>query len=749
MNNDNAQSETNASIDTDMSEPGMSTSKPKPWPWYLLIGAVLITAILAAIFFLQRIGAENETAETDPQNFAEVIITDLIQEETFSGVIGSIQDDPVKTMLGGTITYIPEMGKTIHQGEALFAIDNEPVILLYGDLPAYRDIAIGSGAQTISNSSSGTITWVAQPGTVIQQGDVLYRIDDQSVIALYGEQPAYRDIAIVTTSAGALDKTTTILNQLNGTFTWVAEPGVVVQQGEVLYRIDDQPVVALYGDQPAYRDFYNSSSYTPSEADLTAAQANVTFAAQDLTQAEAAYEPYRNKPDGNLNKAYYGAAWAAAQQAYDMAAHQLNALTGSTGGPLIGDDVLQLEQSLVALGYDDDGKLVPDDTFSYETTRAIKSLQADLGVEQDGIFELGEFVFLSGPAQVLDQLATPGDPAQGAVMSVTTSDATVGSDVLQLKEALISLGYDAGGTLQADGTFTSETTQSILEFQAKNGQEPDGVVNFGEIVFLQGPSQVIETFVVPGDPTGGSVMSITTGNGAYRTDILQLEEALLMLGYDADGALVADGTYTLETNQAILDFQAATGLEMDGILDLGEIIFLPVEVRVTTQMTTKGSSVGSDTPILGISLSGKVVYMALPADDQGALAVGDAVTIEMPNNTLVPATVVFVSQTATSGQNEWDPAWFEVRIELDDLSVAEGLDEAPVDVIIVSDSVSDIMAIPISALVALLEGGYAVEKDTGNGQVELIAIEVGFFGSDNLIEITSGALEPGDRVVVP
>jgi len=748
MNNNNAQPEKNPSNAADA-----APSKPKRrrWVWYIFGGVILVAVVLAGVYYQQENGTPTEAAEEAPLNFAEVIITDLIQEKNFNGVIGSIQDDPVKTMLGGTITDIPEAGETIRQGETLFAIDNEPVILLYGELPAYRDIAIGSDAQNISSPPNGTITWVAQPGTVIQQGDELYQVDNQPVIALYGEQPAYRDIAIVASGAGAVDEVNTILNQLNGTLTWVPEPGAVIQQGEVLYRVDDQPVIALYGEQPAYRDLYNSSSYTPSEASLTAAQANVTFAAQTLEPADADYAPYRNKPDGNLNKAYYGAAWAAAQQAYDTAVHQLNALTGTYGGPMIGDDVRQLEQALVALGYDDDGNLEPDDTFSYETTRAVRTFQTDLGLEPDGVLELGEVVFLPGPAQVLEQVAAPGDPAtaQGAVMSVTTSDATVGSDVRQLQEALISLGFDAGGALEANGTFTLETTQAVLEFQDVTGQETDGVVDFGEIVFLPGPSQVIENLAMPGDPTGSGVMSLTTGNAASGIDILQLEEALIDLGFDVSGTLEADGTYTLETYQAVFDFQAATGLETDGILDLGEIIFLPSAVRITGQLTTKGSNVGPDTPILGISLSEKVVYMALPADNQGALAVGDAVTVEMPDNTLVPATVVFVSQTATAGQNQWDPAWFEVRIALDDSSVAAGLDEAPVDVIIVSASVSDVMAIPVSALVALLEGGYAVEVNIGNGQVQLIAVEVGFFSSNNLIEITSGALEPGDQVVVP
>lgn len=411
--------------------------------------------------------------------------------------------------------------------------------------------------------------------------------------------------------------------------------------------------------------------------------------------------------------------------------------------------MLQLENALLALGYDADGDLVPDSTFTFETANALRAFQGDAGLEQDGILDLGEIVFLPGPAQVLEGLAAPGDPALGAVMNVTPSDATIGSDVMQLKEALISMGYDADGALEADRTFTPETTQAVLAFQADNGLEPDGVVDFGEIVFLPGPAQVIEKLAAPGDPTGSGVVSIASGDSAYGIDILQLEEALVALGHDADGSLVADGYYTLETNQAVRDFQVAAGLETDGIINLGEIIFLPGEVRITTQLATKGSSIGQGTPVLGISLSEKVVYMALPADDQGVLGVGDPVTVEMPDNTLAPATVVYVSQTATLGQNEWDPATFEVCIELDDPSVAAGLDEAPVDVIIVSDSVENVIAIPVSALVALLEGGYAVELDTGDGQVQLIAVDVGFFSSNNMIEIVSGAIEPGDRVLVP
>lgn len=92
-------------------------------------------------------------------------------------------------------------------------------------------------------------------------------------------------------------------------------------------------------------------------------------------------------------------------------------------------------------------------------------------------------------------------------------------------------------------------------------------------------------------------------------------------------------------------------------------------------------------------------------------------------------------------------------VEIDDPTAAEGLaglpDQTSVDVIFVSDSMADVMAIPVSALVALLEGGYAVEVEDVIGSPRLVGVVVEFFGSNNMVGITSDGLEPGDRVLVP
>jgi multidrug efflux pump subunit AcrA (membrane-fusion protein) len=56
--------------------------------------------------------------------------------------------------------------------------------------------------------------------------------------------------------------------------------------------------------------------------------------------------------------------------------------------------------------------------------------------------------------------------------------------------------------------------------------------------------------------------------------------------------------------------------------------------------------------------------------------------------------------------------------------------------------------VPVASLVALSEGGYAVEVDTGNGTTKLVAVDPGFY-ADSMVEVTSTELQPGDQVVIP
>ena len=154
---------------------------------------------------------------------------------------------------------------------------------------------------------------------------------------------------------------------------------------------------------------------------------------------------------------------------------------------------------------------------------------------------------------------------------------------------------------------------------------------------------------------------------------------------------------------------------------------------------------GPSSPVITAAALETIVRMSLPAADQELLSVGTSVIIVMPDQTETPGTVTFVSTVAVGG-GQGNPATFDVEIALDDPSAAAGLDEAPVDVRAVTETVENVLAVPVSALLALAEGGYAVELVEG-GSTRLVAVDPGFFAGGQ-VEVT-GDLEAGDIVATP
>ena len=129
---------------------------------------------------------------------------------------------------------------------------------------------------------------------------------------------------------------------------------------------------------------------------------------------------------------------------------------------------------------------------------------------------------------------------------------------------------------------------------------------------------------------------------------------------------------------------------------------------------------------------------------------GPDVVATVPTADTTPGVVSAVGTVATrSGLGGSPAATIPVEVTLTDPKAAGTLDQAPVTVNITTATARSALVVPVGALLARASGGYAVEVvGTGNTR-RYIPVTTGIFDdADGMVQVT-GALAPGQRVVVP
>jgi len=245
----------------------------------------------------------------------------------------------------------------------------------------------------------------------------------------------------------------------------------------------------------------------------------------------------------------------------------------------------------------------------------------------------------------------------------------------------------------------------------------------------------------------------TLDEGVTGADVTQLNHDLVNLGYadSADISALGWDYFSSETRAAVEALQSAVGIPIpSGSLAARSVVFEPEAIRVTSVPGSLGSPAAG--PVLSGSTDRHVVSIALDTSDESEVAVGDPVSIQLPDGASTPGKI---SSVGTVASGSGSSATVPVTVALKDPSAAGSLDQAPVTVEITAQSVSNVLAVPVSALLAQVKGdgeaggGYAVEVTGPDSSRRLVPVTVGIFDdASGLVQVT-GNLTPGERVVVP
>jgi len=235
--------------------------------------------------------------------------------------------------------------------------------------------------------------------------------------------------------------------------------------------------------------------------------------------------------------------------------------------------------------------------------------------------------------------------------------------------------------------------------------------------------------------------------GLTGADVTQLNHDLVALGYASGSDISALGWdyFSWETAYGVQRLEEHLGVSSPpGALPPGSVVFEPAAIRVTNVLGSLGGPGAG--PVLAATSDEHVVTIPLSTAQETQVAVGDPVSITLPDGASTPGRISSIGTVASGMASN---ATIPVTVTLTHPSAAGTLDQAPVTVYITTASVSDALVVPVAALIAQSPDSYAVEVTGAGNTRRLVTVTVGIFNDNSGLVQVTGALAPGERVVVP
>ncbi|MDX3664969.1 peptidoglycan-binding protein [Streptomyces europaeiscabiei] len=211
--------------------------------------------------------------------------------------------------------------------------------------------------------------------------------------------------SVVSVTRETLTERTTVEGQLGygtelplpvkatGTVTWLPEQGTTVERGDELLRVDDRPVILMYGPLPMYRSLGPTTQ-------------------EDQREPADGQDPGERQPstgDGKSPGPSNSPAPEGTGTAGDTGASR-------TPGELWGMDVLQFETNLAALGYTG---FTVDERFTTGTAAAVERWQKSLGLAGTGVVGVGDVIHSAGKVRIGSAVARLGSAAGENTLTYT------------------------------------------------------------------------------------------------------------------------------------------------------------------------------------------------------------------------------------------------------------------------------------------------------------------------------------------
>ena len=254
---------------------------------------------------------------------------------------------------------------------------------------------------------------------------------------------------------------------------------------------------------------------------------------------------------------------------------------------------------------------------------------------------------LAGAAVLAAAIATGGVVVVSGGKQATSAIQAPLPNTVKVEKRELSAMVSVNGTLtyraQSDGSPYSVINQASGTYTEL--PVPGQAVAQGQVLYRVNDSPV-------GLLYGSTPVYRGLSAGASGADVAELNADLVALGYATSAQLSATSSvFGSATTTALEKLQADLGVNQNGTLALGQAVFEPTAVRVTSLSAQLGGSTLTGQTVMQGSSTTRQVRVALDASQQTDVAVGDTVTIALPNHQTTPGVVSALGTVATCPSN--------------------------------------------------------------------------------------------------
>jgi peptidoglycan hydrolase-like protein with peptidoglycan-binding domain len=243
--------------------------------------------------------------------------------------------------------------------------------------------------------------------------------------------------------------------------------------------------------------------------------------------------------------------------------------------------------------------------------------------------------------------------------------------------------------------------------------------------------------------------------GDSGVDVRQLETNLAKLGYDG---FETDTVFTASTAEAVRAWQRKVGVEPTGSVARSDVVFAPAGGRVDAVHVRAGSVVSPGAPILDLTGTDQIAALEAELDDRDRFDIGSKATVVLPDGDEIKGTVRAVrvmragpggaageaGEGSSGGETDAESV---LEVELALAKAPDDLVGAPVEVSVAIDERAGVLVAPVTALLALAEGGYGLEVVRDDGTAKIVRVDTGLFAGGK-VEVSGAGISEGTVVGV-